>query len=401
MFPRIGLAALGGALLLSGTVLVGYVAAQPSAPTDDDPLAQFGVLMPVFSSPRCINCHGGTNPQLDVNHEGGQVDVQMDGAGNMNQGTNAACLECHTAPAAKAGDWRLAPLPMSFVGRDTLAMCRQMRSFNTLNDPARRPGFIDHLQSDQLIGLAFEGQGAIGDDSAFAPIAADPPPMSRADFVTAAQQWVDGGAACSKWNGTITETTTATERVQFRESGTDSKLVISVVDNQASASVHWAMHDFTDVATKTCNVYTHQTFSADADRIPIDITLVLNQRSIPSGPSATSGLPPGFQLPPGVELPPGFSLPPGLTLPGGPSVSTFFRYSNSGQPIPGNHHSDSVTEPGCKRLVTDQAQPYQIAGALIPVTVDANDPDHVMGENSAASGPTGRIVIQWDLHRGD
>lgn len=83
--PRTGLYALGAALILGGLSTLG-AGAQTSA-DDDDPLALFAELMPAFSSPRCVNCHGGTDPnvaQEGRNHDAGQVDVGMDGAGNMN-----------------------------------------------------------------------------------------------------------------------------------------------------------------------------------------------------------------------------------------------------------------------------------------------------------------------------
>src|ERR1700694_1435431 len=93
-----GICAVGSALVL---VAVGTlsVAAQTST-ADDDPLALFAEMMPVFSSPRCVNCHGGTDPSTKpdgLNHGGGQVDVPKDSVGNMNFDSTGACRECHTA----------------------------------------------------------------------------------------------------------------------------------------------------------------------------------------------------------------------------------------------------------------------------------------------------------------
>ncbi|HEV7666656.1 MAG TPA: hypothetical protein VGQ62_24185, partial [Chloroflexota bacterium] len=228
MFYRRGIRALGAALLLSGVATLS-VAAQPrqapilapsaatqTAQAADDPLLLFADMMPVFSSPRCVNCHGGTNPQTDTNHEGGQVNTPLNAQGDMTFDSSGACIECHTAAPPS---WRLAPHHMSLAGKDTMTLCRQMRSVNNLKDPAQRPAFVNHLHDDLLIGVAFVGQGGIGEDSAFAPIAPEPPAMSQAEFVAAAQRWtIDGKAACSnKWNGTITQTITAEEHVQFRQ----------------------------------------------------------------------------------------------------------------------------------------------------------------------------------------
>src|ERR1700686_2099861 len=94
-----------GALLVSAGVGTMSAGAQTNA-LDQDPLELFAELMPVFSSPRCVNCHGGTNPATDLNHEGGQVDVPVNEAGDMKFDPSGACLECHTAAPPS---WRLAP----------------------------------------------------------------------------------------------------------------------------------------------------------------------------------------------------------------------------------------------------------------------------------------------------
>src|SRR3979411_2542725 len=131
---RKGICGLGGLLVAAGIGTLNVAAQTTTSHNYAAPVDLFAEMMPVFRSPRCVNCHGGTdpNPKPDgLNHEAGQVDVAMDGAGNMNVEGNGACVECHSVPAAK--NWHLAPLPMSFVGKDTpLQMCVQMRSFNTL-----------------------------------------------------------------------------------------------------------------------------------------------------------------------------------------------------------------------------------------------------------------------------
>ena len=299
-----GLNALGALLMLAGVGTVSFAARTMSvaaqAVTEGDPLALFAELMPVFSSPRCTNCHGGTNPQTNLNHVGGQIDVQMDSIGNMNRDTNGACLECHTAPAAKSGDWHLAPVPMAFVNKDTLAMCRQLRFFNTLNDPARRVVFLEHLRNDPLIGLAFAGRGGIDDDSPFADdVPADPPPMGYGEFLAAAQRWVDDGqAACSnKWTGTITETTSGEERVvsgpATRVASTELQVTTTIVENVATSDVHWVAKDLTDVPTKECQIYSYQTFTTDRKRVPVTFQVVLDVPSLPAGGFTMPVLPPG------------------------------------------------------------------------------------------------------------
>src|SRR5689334_10182619 len=91
----------------------------------------FAELMAFFSSLRCFNCRGGSNPHININHPGGQQVVPDDGSGNMTleTGKSAECLTCHTAAP---DEFRLAPKDMSFVGKDTLSLCHQLRNRNAL-----------------------------------------------------------------------------------------------------------------------------------------------------------------------------------------------------------------------------------------------------------------------------
>jgi hypothetical protein len=292
---------------------------------------------------------------------------------------------------------------MSLVGKDTMTLCRQMRNVNNLAEPAQRPVFVDHLHNDLLIGVAFVGQGGIGDESAFAPITPDPPPMSHAEFVAAAQRWaIDGKAACSnKWNGTITQTFTAQEKVQFREVVTETRLTVDVVDNKATATVNWSMRDFTDVPTKDCATHVHHTFTAEATRLPIDVQ-IFDAPTIPAGSTMPGlppelNLPPGFSLPPGMTPPPGTRLPPGMTIPSLGEPGTVFIMV-PGQAVPGNHHTDTRTLPGCRAVVNDENHQYSMAGAMIQATPDPNDSNHLVGQKVDQTDG-GKMVITWDLRR--
>ena len=257
---------MGAAVVLSGILLavVGTTSAPAQAQTDNQALAMFGEMMPVFTSPRCVNCHGGTDPVKGINHEVGPIDVPVDPDGDMNSDdkSRAACAECHTAGN---NQWRTAPKAISFVGKDTLALCRQMRSSNGGS------GFVSHIASDDLIGLAFVGQGGIGDDSAFAPITPDPPPMDRAEMVAAARHWVDDGhAGCgSAWNGTINKTTRLTTHSEssvtkiILDGASETTAAITIVDGQARGKVHVDAHQFTDPTPNGgCN-FQHSTNVAD------------------------------------------------------------------------------------------------------------------------------------------
>jgi hypothetical protein len=412
--------ALGAVLILAATGTLS-VAAQTSAADEDDPLAMFAETMPVWSSPRCVNCHGGTIPDRQpegLNHGGGLIEVVRDGAGNATFDGSGTCQGCHDAAPPS---WRLAPARMSLVNKDTLPLCRQLRTLNGLASAAKRADFDHHLHNDLLIDLAFVGNRGMlePDDPALAP-----PPMDKEAFFAAAQHWLDDGlGACSnKWSGTVTETTKLAETASFapapgaRQVSTDMLLTITVDENKATASLQWELKDFTDVPTRECMVYNHQTFFASATRLPVGFAIAMNPK-LPTGPVTLPELPPGFELPPGLEFPPGFTLPPGLgqpaalppgvTIPPGleqPSLKPgdfFFQYATTDtSEVSGTHRSEIQSLPGCKREAKDERHPYNITGHHIDAPVDPNDPNHLVGEK-VIEAKNGKTVIKWDLRRGE
>jgi hypothetical protein len=411
--------ALGTGLILFGAGTLSIASAQTEA--TDDPLVMFAELMPVFTSPRCVNCHGGTDPSVPRNHPGGRQDVPVDQPGgdmSLETGRNEECLNCHdVAP----DDFRLAPKHMSFVGLDTpMPLCRHFRTdpFNPpLRIPENRETFLAHLTHDALIGMAFIGRGGVGEESAFAnEVTVDPPPMSRQEFLAKAARWLnDGEGACSnKWNGTITETTFAAESVTFapapggRKVDSEIKIVITVVESEATAAVHWTFHDFTDVPLKECLTHLYLTSTADSPGVPVTLEIVIPREQIALPPGGFPGLPPGLELPPGMELPPGFEFPtelfpPGMELPAGVSGVTgpFFMYQSTDKSeIAGNDRIDTLSMPGCKHTVTDTAHPFHIGGGMIEFKIDPENPNHVVGEK-VIDDPArkSKTTIKWDLVR--
>lgn len=371
---------------------------------EDDPLAMFAALMPVLKSPRCVNCHSGTDPATDTNHGGGQVDVPVDDAGDMlgvGLGSNEGCVGCHDAPDAKF--WKLAPKRFSLVGRETLQLCRQFRSnpgTMSLKTAAGRAAFLDHLINDHLIVNAFVGNRGIADESP------QPPPMTHQRFIALARHWLeDGEGACANdWNGTITETVARAQESSFapapggRTFKTDARIAITVVKNEASAQVQYQMRDFTDVPTRECATYNHQSWSALGNNLPVELTIVARNRagqSAASTPAApASGLPAGVKLPPGIELPPGFVMPDlGVPAPG----QDFFRYTAVRTPVSGQQRSDIRSLPGCRQVVANTAYAYHVEGAMIPLSQRA-DPNHFKGEKITRL-PDGTRTITWDLKR--
>ena len=159
---------------------VGATQQQPLA-VHDDPLTLFAAAMPVLKHDRCVNCHGATDPFRGFYHPGAVP-------------SNSICFNCHTASPL----WKLAPADVAFHGKNTRQLCDQFAALDPLNSP-----FLEqHLQIDDLINQAFIGRrgGAVTQQYT------QPPPMTKAAFIAVVKTWVrDGGAACSGWEGTITE----------------------------------------------------------------------------------------------------------------------------------------------------------------------------------------------------
>jgi hypothetical protein len=276
---RHGVRVLSATMVVLGVATIGVGTASGAAPARQDaqdPLALFSAMMPVFSSPRCVNCHGGVDPTSDEQHEGGKVDVVLDANGDMHHCCDQlqkdnTCTECHTDASSH---WRTAPKGFNFVNKDALTLCRQIRSTNQLGTGGEdaAASFIRHLSGDELIGLAFEGRGAIGETSAFAPITPAPPPMSREDFVGAAQTWLNAGhALCGLgWSGTINVTKTSQSQTLTqgntvaRDAAMKLTETIDVAEGEATGTVHLEQHDFTDSGPKNhdCTAQ-HLTWAVD------------------------------------------------------------------------------------------------------------------------------------------
>lgn len=378
--------AIGCTLIAAGVMGVGVAAAQPAGGGAKDPLKLFEPIYPVFTSARCANCHGAVDPINGINHDKIE-EVPLD-AGNMLPGRdgNSQCLECHDE-SADTSVWRLAPSQLSFGDKAPLELCRQVRDDNGLRDgdAARFQEFINHLSGDQLIGFAFEGRRAMVDNDP------QPPPMTRAQFVSFAQRWLqEGKAKCSTWNGTISQHIVSSVAPNW-----DITVDISVKDGDASAEVHGTGHQH--VTGQACYVR-DDTFSIDSGNtlIPTDLTVQLN-RDLPSAPGAPSvqGLPPGIPaLPPGVPaLPPGVPLPTGLG--GDPNgYALILRMP----PIDSNDHWEQVDPPGCGRTTRDDHFQYQYISLQITKVLDPKNPDHLK-DTDVQTSPGGTVTTTWDLTR--
>ncbi len=172
--------------------------------TSSDPLELFGKLMPVFTHPRCANCHGAVDPHADS----GPLANSHDG-GIVPQGGSCAEGGCHTDDIHPQTRWKTALPSHNFNGRTAKQLCdMQSGVADTMN--ARTPdGYFHHLHTDYLIELAFMGE------SGGASSNAEPPPMGKDKFLQAARAWLDLGAKCGSWTGIITQTETFASNYSF------------------------------------------------------------------------------------------------------------------------------------------------------------------------------------------
>ncbi len=196
-------------LAIAASVGLGAIGAAAQTGDSGDPIELFAKLMPVFSHARCINCHGRVDPFYEfrgppqVEH-GGEV------VGDPNDPPMEridACDGCHDATPEIANTWMLATLigpHLNWVGKSTKELCElQAHEYRRMKTAART--WMQHLNVDVLITQAFDGMAGGAREPPDQP---DPPPLKRGEFLKAAQDWVDAGASCGGWEGTITQTET-------------------------------------------------------------------------------------------------------------------------------------------------------------------------------------------------
>jgi len=181
----------------------------------------FAKLAPIFTHPRCFNCHGGVVP-FNNSRRGPHPEIASDGVvlgtdgGEDFAATFRECGDCHDAfPSANSPvkTWRLAPFSpdMQFNVRgttspkSTLELCKQMKTRVRVPGAA---GFIGHMKDDNgdrespFLNVAFAG--TLGWDpsdpdnssnidlakNAFGSYPAPRPPMTQEQALQQAKDWV-------------------------------------------------------------------------------------------------------------------------------------------------------------------------------------------------------------------
>jgi cytochrome c553 len=157
-------------------------------------VALFEEAARVIEHPRCLNCHPAdrTPTQGDDRHRHSPM-IRADDVGQGPPGL--ACQSCHQVRNTPTNGipiesipghdrWMLAPSSMSWQGRSTGEICRQIK------DPMRNGGrtleqIHEHMAHDTLVGWGWNpGAGR------------RPAPGSQKEFGELIAAWMETGAAC-------------------------------------------------------------------------------------------------------------------------------------------------------------------------------------------------------------
>jgi cytochrome c5 len=176
-------------------------AAQPAAvrsvPDDAAARAAFLAAAPVFTHPRCQNCHpaGDAPLQGDDSHPHAQ-NVKRGPHGMGKYGMKCgACHQLANLPGANmppgAPSWRLPPpiTPMVFVGKTAGQLCGQLKDASQ-NGGKTIDQIIEHVTSDTFVLWGWNpGEGRTT------------PLLGHAEFAALMNQWASNGAACPETAG--------------------------------------------------------------------------------------------------------------------------------------------------------------------------------------------------------
>jgi hypothetical protein len=181
---------VGPALML---VAVSAVFSQPANDREQS-LAAFKQIAQVMRSPRCMNCHTGT--EFPRQGERGRRHDQLVMRGDDGKGqAPMLCVACHqetNSPdgyAPGAPEWHLAPRAMSWErARGDRDMCEGLLDLKRNGNRLAR-GIVIHMLNDPLVQWAWApGRGRA------------PPPIGQEEFHALLQRWESTGAACPENN---------------------------------------------------------------------------------------------------------------------------------------------------------------------------------------------------------
>ena len=152
-------------------------------------------LVPVLNHDRCALCHGRQDVfAKGTAHFGGRFFNEEE----VIEGRWSECAECHDAAQRMTGppeelQWRQAMTSvLKWGGTSPRQLCVAMKSSRLTSVE-----FTEHLKHDVRLRLAFEGKR--GHVTLPAGLTPKPPPLTHANFVATAQQWVNALGGEKNW----------------------------------------------------------------------------------------------------------------------------------------------------------------------------------------------------------
>ena len=212
---------------------------QTPVPTPDvDKL--FARIYPVFAHDRCANCHGRVKSYPGLirsvtgkTHPGGEVVEDTKNPTWVSCGSGS----CHDATRQISDEWQFtAPDQMSWADKSEQVVCAieavqvlQKNASAGGAEPTRKGSYLHHLATDALIDQAWHGRAGGARDPDDHPSPQDDlpsPPLSKAEFLAAAADWVNAGAPCRS-TVSIHQVETFAANYGFPFVGTDGKTTVS------------------------------------------------------------------------------------------------------------------------------------------------------------------------------
>lgn len=183
------------ALSVAAACLCGTAAAEDR----ERGLAAWREMESVLASPRCLNCHTGTDfPRQGDDRHRHRFQVIR---GEHGTGAEAMrCAACHhdanfdTAGVPGAPGWRMPPESMSWerspgVRKTSRELCRLLKD-RERNGGRSAGQLVEHHAEEPLVQWAWSpGRRADGEPRT-------PPPLSREQFLKATRTWAAAGTPC-------------------------------------------------------------------------------------------------------------------------------------------------------------------------------------------------------------
>ena len=298
------------------------------------PIALFTKMVPVFTHDRCANCHGGVDPHAESGpladtHDGGIIPL------------NGTCADsgCHTQTddSDPKHRWQTAAPHHSFGGKSAKELCDMQSPIAQRMRPPE--DYYHHLNSDLLIDLAFVGRSG-GANPSPQP---SPPPMRKQEFLDAAREWLNAGAGCGGWVGTINREEKFGASYTYPPYGLPPPNSITVTEN-AQRILKLERRD--GVATVTINQggrskLTQEIYTT-GENGPCKITTTSLSTWTGRGPAQPVGLPPGS----GPSGPPGVVAQGGMDVQINPDGSYVIYFTTPEERTTTDESGDVVTDCG-------------------------------------------------------